>query len=161
MSAARRLALVTGMIASAAIFSACDQVILHEIASNVGLDGTWVLTTINGTPTAAARTGCPFGGYPISKTGNCLTAGNLLMTTNWFSDDEQDGFVSAGYVEKNAQGTAAPGATYAGDYTWDGKSTVTLKAYGYSQKGTINGNVMTVTGLDPQLLEFVTLVFQR
>jgi hypothetical protein len=157
--AARRLALVAGMTASAATFSACDE--LFVATTNRGLDGTWVLTTINGTPTAAVRSGCPFGGYPIGSTGKCLTGGSLLMTRFDVDASAELGFVSAGYVEKNAQGAAAPSANYAGDYSWDEKSTVTLKAYGYAQKGTVNGDVMTVTGLDPVLFQTVTLVFQR
>jgi hypothetical protein len=159
--AARRLAHVTVMTVSGAVFSACSDVIIDAVNRQSTLDGTWVLTTINGAAASAVRSGCPSGGYPIGLSGKCLTAGSLLMTTVTSDVNRQGGFVSAGYVEKNVQGTAAPSANYAGDFAWDRKSNVTIDAYGYSQKATVNGDVMTVVGPDPVLQQTVSLVFQR
>jgi hypothetical protein len=148
-----------------ALSASCRQVLSPDDLDREGLDGSWALTTINGSPLSSYTPG-----FPLPQRSDFLRTGSLYFSTRlaWgggSTDVEEslhEGTAIGAYELVNAQGAATAPETKAGDFEYDLESElVTLRALGSSITGQRSGQTITFTQQDVPILGVVTLVFTK
>ena len=159
MSFARRVR--QGLLAVGVAFaSGCGIVDPCDIGADVGMQGDWFLTRVNGQP-------IPGSGFPMPfPSTDRLTAGvlrfkTLTSATCQEGEEKSSGRVVAVYSLVTATGQPKPSKAYAGSFEYDNRvGTVTLKAFDKSVDGDRFGEEFTIRPEIPLFGTYV-LTFQR
>ena len=160
------LCLVGATVAMSVALSGCGILELCG-AMDPTVNGTWVLSTVNGAA-------IPANGYPLPDgSGNRLRASTISVIayhSGGCAKSEPDGPMSASTYESgnvvveyqllNAAGGAQPAKTYAGSFDHPNRTDVTLQSDGRSVGGALGASEVTFTGTLPTL-GGLTLVFRR
>jgi hypothetical protein len=148
------------LAAGVALATSCGIVDPCEVGADVGMNGDWFLTRVNGQPILGSGFPLPFPSTD-RLTAGVLRFKTLKQASCQEGEEKSSGRVVAAYSLVTATGQPKPAKAYGGSFEYDNRiGTVTLKAFDKSVDGDRFGEEFTVRP-DIPLFGTYVLTFQR